>query len=354
MRLEEVGLGLSISGAVTILSTVPLGRLIDRIGPKAYLVCASLVSAAAYATVPLVNSVLSLALALGVAGGAFSAGWPALQSVIGSIASDNRTTVLGTLRSVRNIGYALAGVIIGLAIWMPARPGVFLVAGLATFSYLVSAAVYGRVTMPARAPRDAPTEGRRPRISASYVGLMLASTVFAFGTIILDIGFPLWLTRSESVPTYLAGAALIVNTLLVIIAQPHAANLSNTIRRARLGLVLSASCFVASYAVMFGIDSFGLLAFLGVVVATVLFTAGEILESAAWWTVSYELAPAAVRNEHLSFFSLNYQIVAAVGPLAVAAALSQGAIGWLYFAAASALAGICAFALLAGRQDGTS
>ena len=85
-----------------------------------------------------------------------------------------------------------------------------------------------------------------------------------------------------------------------------------------------------------------------IVAGAVALTWGEVLESAAWWTVSFELAPADRRQEYLGVFSLNYEILIIAGPTLMAVLVNVGVAGWGVLAALFLAAAIAARLLVEG------
>jgi dipeptide/tripeptide permease len=76
------------------------------------------------------------------------------------------------------------------------------------------------------------------------------------------------------------------------------------------------------------------------VAAVAFLTAGELLQSAAGWTVSHELAPPDSRSRYLSTFQLGISVQAIAAPWLITRAVFPTPGGWLIFAAVVAAAGI--------------
>jgi MFS family permease len=86
------------------------------------------------------------------------------------------------------------------------------------------------------------------------------------------------------------------------------------------------------------------------VVGAVALTVGEMLESPSWWTISYELAPPARKDEYLAAFDLCYGLMGIVGPMAMALVVAGGALGWAGYAAVLIVA-LVAAGRLAPHRD---
>jgi MFS family permease len=83
--------------------------------------------------------------------------------------------------------------------------------------------------------------------------------------------------------------------------------------------------------------------------AAVVLTLGELLESPSWWTVSYELAPVALKDEYLAAFDLSWALVTIVGPASMAGIVAFGSTGWVVYGVVLLLAAVCGSALIRRR-----
>ena len=82
------------------------------------------------------------------------------------------------------------------------------------------------------------------------------------------------------------------------------------------------------------------LATLLAVVAAVLITFGEMWQSAAGWTISYELARPERRAQYLSTFQMGTVVQAAAAPWVLTHLVMPNPHGWLIFAAVIGVAGL--------------
>src|SRR5436305_1112725 len=106
-----VGLGMTIAGICGVVAATPLGRLADRIGPRetfAGLLAAQGVTACAYAAVHGSATFLIVACLAQTAGS--GTGGPRNALVLGLSDAAHRLEVLGQLRAISHIGWALGAV----------------------------------------------------------------------------------------------------------------------------------------------------------------------------------------------------------------------------------------------------
>jgi MFS family permease len=346
LSTDEVGFGFSIAGFAGFAATVPMTAVSARVGANAFFVWTSLVRGLAFLLYLTVGSLAAFAVVAGFIAVASSAWFPTQQALIGSLLSDEaRVKVMASVRAIRNLGYAAGGVAATAALAVGGRSVFVAVVVANTVCCLLCAWLYTRL------PRvEASVRSGRVRLPAlrdpRYVGLMLTSVVFALSLVLLQIGIPLWVVRQTDAPHAIAGVVVVINTLLVVFLQVRAAKGSETVTGATKLLRTSAIAFIVCCALF---ASAGVLdavtASIAIVAGAVALTWGEMLESAAWWTVSFELAPEDRRSEYLGVFALNYEIVFIVGPTLMAVLVASGPAGWGVLAALFLTAAVIASSL---------
>jgi MFS family permease len=343
LSVSDVGFGFSLGGFAGFAATIPMTAVSARIGPRAFFVSTALVRVFAFLLYLAVGSLASFAAVASLVAVA-GAGWfPTQQALIGSLLADeDRVKVMASVRAVRNLGYAVGGLGATAALAVGGRAAFVTVVVANAVSYALCAWLYAK--LPHVETKVAGTRRRVPALRDPwYVGLMLTSVVFGLSLVLLQIGIPLWVAKRTDAPHALAGAVVVVNTLLVVLLQVRASRGSETVagsakllRTSAVGFAICCGLFAAAGK----LDPVS--ASIAIVAGAVALTWGEMLESAAWWTVSFELAPADRRSEYLGVFSLNYEIVFIAGPTLMALLVNSGLAGWGVLAAlflAAALAG---------------
>ena len=351
LSIRDVGLGFSIAGIAGFLATVPMASLAARLGARRFLIATSAAKTAAFALYLAVGSFAAFAVVAAVVATTSAAWFPAQQGLIGALLEERaRVEVLASIRALRNVGYAVGGLLAVPALAIGGH-GAFVAIVLANAaSYALMTRLYWSLPhVTAEVEADRPR--LRPWRDLRYAALTVTSTVFALSIVLLDIGIPLWIVRRTTAPHLLVGVVLVINTLLVVLFQVRGARGSETVagslallRRSAVAFALFCACF--AFAGRVGAVAAGALIVLGAVVLTV----GEMLESPAWWTISFELAPAESRTEYLGVFSLNYEIVAILGPALMAVLVEAGTGGWIVLALAFvAAAGLATWLVPASR-----
>ncbi|MEV4709545.1 MFS transporter [Actinoplanes sp. NPDC049316] len=334
LSASQIGLGLSAAGVAGLLATMPIGMLADRYGERRTLVVLQLWRGAwflAYAYVGnfLMFVVIACAMAL-----AEKATGPLNQAVVGAAAgTQDRVHIMASIRVVRNVGFS-AGAAAGTAlVGLGSHTGFRAVILSNAVSFFLAAFLLGRVPLAGAVRARLSGSWPRPRAlrDLRYLTLTGLNAVLVVHMTILSVGIPLWIVTRTTVPPAMAGIAVLINTVVVVLFQVRASRGCDSLPVAAVrmrwsGLALAGCCAVLAVSAGTGL-AVGCALVAG---AVLLQTAGEMWQSAGSWTVSYDLAPAERRAEYLSAFSLGSTVQSIVGPvLLTSIVVRQGAVGWL-------------------------
>lgn len=325
---REVGLSLALVGAAYLLENVlrgliaPLaGALSDRVGRAPVIAASALASAAVLPTFLLVDSPATL-LAWGAALGLAQAGmWPATSALLMDFARpEQRQAVLGLNYTMLSIGYTLGVAPAGFLLTL----GFPTLAAASAGGFVVIAATYA-LTMRKGLPRQARPQAsfasdlaRAPR-DPSFVTLASLAIVFPLGIGLIAAVSPLY-AKDAGLDETAIGLALAVNgPLLALFALPVSTWLT------RYGpyrhLVLAAAFLAASYLSL--IVSGG---FTALVVASVVFTAGELIFSSALPAAVAGLAPPGLRGAYQGAWAMVHSV--GFGAAVFLTGLAQPLFGW--------------------------
>lgn len=350
--LDAAGLALvlSVVGGCELVAAVPNGALAGRYGVWRVSIVTKLVQALAYLVLAALHGFVPILLVTAVAGLARAGASGLNQSLtVAVLREEERSGALGVIRALRNIGYlasGAAGAVVLAAHSAAALRVALLVNGV---SFLFGAACVVRLRPPVEPATPDRTDFSVLR-DWTYLGLIVSAAVFGSSLVVLDIGLPLWVIAHDNVPRWSVAVVVVVNTALVVLLQYRFAQRVDTVPRALTGIRRSAVAFGVMAVLVAVAPGLPALAAVGVLLlAAVVLTAGEMWESPSWWTVSYELAPPARRNEYLSAFDLSWAVVGILGPAAMAAVVAGGARGWLLYGATLLLAAVVASWLVRTR-----
>ncbi|MFI9273180.1 MFS transporter [Kitasatospora sp. NPDC052896] len=356
----EVGLGLSVGGALGFAATVPVGRLADRFGARRVFLVLNALRGAGYFSYLFVHGFAQFMCVACVLLTADRTAPPVNQAMVGQLFSGGeRTKVAAVVRGIRNLGYTMGIGLSGLALATGTATAFRWLVGLNALSFLCTVVLLARLrVLPAadphlrRAdPKEPPT--RAPWRHPAFVVLTVANGVLMLHDTVLTLLLPLWVSNHTATPTWIVSMLLMLNTVLAILFQLRVTKRADTVPAAvgafrRCGLVLAGGCLCFAAATF--LDHVAL-AVAALVLGMVLHTAGELLQTAASWTVSFAAAPEEQQGRFLAFFWLGSSGKDIVGPtLGLGLMTLAGAGGWLVLAVVFLLAGLaCAAASTPGQ-----
>ncbi|MCP3782594.1 MFS transporter [Micromonospora sp. A3M-1-15] len=332
LTVTQVGLALTITALVSLVTSTPMGYLADRLGPRGLQLAALLASAGFTAALVAVRSFagfLAVGVLMAVADSATRGARGAL--IAGAVPPDQRVRTRAYLRAVTNVGISVGTVLAGFGLAADTRTAYVSLILLDCATYLLAAAVLLR--LPPVPPVPAPTHG--PRLIALRDRPFLAFTVLdglmSMHFSVINIALPLWIAGHTTAPRWLISACLLVNTVVVVLFQVRASrgteDLAGAGRAARrAGAVIAVACalFAAGGGVSVAVAVPLLLA--GALVHVV----GELWHAAAGWGISFGLAPAHAQGQYQGAYGMGMQLGSMVAPVVVTTlAVGWGVPGWL-------------------------
>lgn len=332
----SVGVGLSLAGAVALLAAVPLGALSDAWGTRRVLILINACRAAATACYPVVGEWWGFLAVTTVVVVTETAAIPLTQAAVGERTTERtRTTVMGTQRTVLNVGMSTGSLIAAAAISTDSAAVYdwLFVANAVTFG--VAALLVSRLAPVPRRPEA--TRSSRLAVFGDRRLLTIASydAVLTLWLPILNVALPVWLATHTDAPLGLFGVLYAVNTMTCVLLQvPVSARIRSTMDAWRAyaasGVFLAMAC--ACFAVTPLTRGTGTVVVL--VLCVVATTAGELCQVSAAWTLSFNLAPPKDRAQYLSGFGLGRATVTRlVGPvLLTGVVIALGPPGWILLA----------------------
>ena len=339
----QVGLGLTLSAAVALLSTVPVGALADRYGPRRMIVVCALWRAACFAVYPLVDNFAAFVILVCVLGLVDKTAPPLEQALVGqAVPEADRMRMMAILRVLLNVGFTV-GALIGSAALLVDTPTAYVVTLLANSASFVAVAV-----LAASMPRaDGPAASVRRAISFSvlrdrpYLALAVLNAVLTLHMTLLAVGVPLWITQHTRAPVAVVAALLAVNTVLAVAFQVRASRRAETaagaVRSMRLAsLALAACCLLLATVPPLPAVPAVLVLLLGMLALT----AGELYQAAGGWSLSFSLARPGQQGAYLSLFWLGVSVQQILAPVVVVGVIAAGALGWAGLAALFVLTGL--------------
>lgn len=346
--LERVGVALSLAALVAIPVTLVVGGLVDRLGAKRTLLGANATSALGYSLYGTVDSFAGILAVVTLTAIGMSGFWASFGPLVAAISREGeREKWFGFLGALRNIGFAVGGLVSGVIIGIGSMAAYHAVVWADVASLVASFCLISTISAGRAVPRDerAATASwgvvLRDREYRTLVGV---TVVYALASLALNYAMPLYVVERLHLPGWVAGAIFTINTLMCGFGQsPVVARMTGR-RRHR---IIDASFL--TFAV-----GFVLMALAGAVPTVpavviglsgaVVYTLGEIMAGPVIATLAVDSRPEHVRGRYMAFHQLSWQIASVLAPASFAWLLAQGRVTvWL------ALIGVMAVGLLLMR-----
>lgn len=341
LSLVQVGSALSLSALLTMPAVFVIGTLVDRLGGRRMMLAGNLLQAvgmAAYLWAETFWPVALWTVLLNVGRQAF---WGSFGNVVTAITRPGeRELWFGFLQALRNLGYAVGGVLAGIALQVDTVAAFKIVVAVNAATFVVAFVLLLDVP-DHRSPKadDAPVEGWGVVLrDRPYLRLVLGQLTFVAGIMVLNFALPVYAAETLDLPGWLVGAVFTLNTVMVGLGQGLMVRWMTGRIRARM-MALAHGFFVASYALF--VVAGWLPVWLAVVVMLVgaaIYTTGELAGGPVFIATSAEAAPDHLRGRYLGLVQLTWGLGGAITPVAYTWLLDHGTQTiWLALAVVAAL-----------------
>jgi MFS family permease len=346
----QVGLGMSIAGVVTLLLSLPLGRLSDHVGAKPLWVLGSLVEALLYFAWPAATGMATFVLLLAVLSAVGTAAMTGRNVYrIAVFPRDVRVRALAYMRSARNVGYTLGALAGGIALAIGTREAIMAVPILTGVLLLLNAVMVATLP-PVERPEtgvvhDEETGPAPPAWrNTGFVVLSACNGVLSSNQVLLNVVVPLWLVERTDAPHTLLAWLFGTNTVMAVLLQVRASRGSETVPGALRAVRLSGWSFVLSCLVIsITHETVGWVSIALIWLGHVTITGAELWQSASDWGFQSELSDHRRLGDYQGVWSLGYQAEPIVFPaLFTFLALQWGPPGWAVIAAIAVTAAVVA------------
>ncbi|ACU77259.1 major facilitator superfamily MFS_1 [Catenulispora acidiphila DSM 44928] len=354
---SRVGVVLTVAGLAGVLASLPAGRAADRFGIKPVYTLLLLAEAVTLGALAFCTSFWAFAVVACLSTAVDRAASAVRQALYAQAFNpETRVADRAAIRAVTNVAIGVGAAAAALVLQADSR-WLFQAAILSNALSFVGVVVLlpgialrepvrESVSKPVRDAKipDAPASRRstRIRVARSYQAVSALNAVMTLQFAFFDIGLPLWLLQDTRAPRFMVSGMLILNTVLVALFQVRVARgvagIAAAARATWVGaLILAAACVVTACAK--GLSPVAAVAVL--LVAALLLTAGEMLNQAGAWTLSYDLADERAVGAYQGAFNAGTAAGQMAGPLVVTqTAIRHGLAGWAVLGAVFALAGL--------------
>ncbi|HEV7650256.1 MAG TPA: MFS transporter [Actinophytocola sp.] len=318
--LVTVGVLLSVAAAVSLPVPVLVGQLVDRFGPRAVLIGAQVVQAAAFFGYLGVTGPATLVPAAVLAAAGQRAFWSSVFTLVADVAeksggpTDRWFALVGMAQTA---GFGLGGLLSGLLLGVGTESTFRMLALANAVSFVVAGVLLLFVRAGGPAPRTSAARGGYRVLLADrpYQALIVTNAVFALCSVFLGVALPIYVVEGLAAPGWYVGPLLAGNTLLLALSQTLAVRVVRPLSRPR-ALMLSGALWTvwaAGSALAASVPVGVLLPYLAV--CTLFFTAAELIHNPVSNALAAAAAPADLRGRYLAIFQYSFTLATVVAPV---------------------------------------
>ena len=327
LTLVQVGAAISLASLISLPTGPLIGSVVDRIGAKRVLLAGNLLQGAGFLAYLLADSFVAVTAWTVVVTVGRTAFWGSYGNIVAAISvPGEREKWFGFLGALRNVGFAVGGLVSGLAITVGTQGAYAAVVIANAVSYAVAFLLLLAVPATERAVHE-PQPGSWATVLRDRPYRVLWCTQLAYSTsmMVLNIAIPVYLTTVLDLPGWVTGAIFTVNTIMVGLGQGLVVRGMTGAIRWRI-IVLSNLVFAASYLALFSASAMSMwLAIVVVLTSGVVYTVGELIGGPVTAALSAEAAPDHLRGRYLSMIQLAWNLASTVAPVSFAWLLARGA-----------------------------
>src|SRR5688500_1803035 len=199
LSAAQVGLGLTIAGVAAFIAAYPMGRLVDRIGPKNSWAISAVGQAGMFAVWPFIEGFtgyLAMAIAMEVIGSLGGAAHGAYT--IDVLPTEERVTSRAYMYSALNVGFTLGSLLGGIALAFESNDVIMMVPWFTAVVFLFNGFAITRLPkashdLKTREERAVKPPGPGPMKNPGWLATTFFTGVLWNNQVLLNIVIPLWL-----------------------------------------------------------------------------------------------------------------------------------------------------------------
>ena len=341
LSAAQVGLGLTIAGVAAFLAALPMGKLVDRFGPKKMWAVSAAGQAGMFALWPLIHGFqgyVTMAVGMEVIGALGGAAYGAYT--IDVLPADERVRSRAYMYSALNVGFTLGSMLGGVALAFNSNDVLHALPWFTTVVFLINAVSVTRLPNAAHDERSAEERkvkipGPGPLRNPGWLLTTFFSGVFWTNQVLLNVVIPLWLVEKTDAPRVLLAFLFGTNTVMCIFLPMVTSRGVKDVPTALRAVRISSTFFVVSCLITLAThDTVGWLTIALVWLGHVTVTGAELYLSAANWSFEAELMDPRQRGAYQGAAELSGTLGRVWAPAVFTfLAMNWGAAGWLVIAA---------------------
>nr|WP_227467714.1 MFS transporter [Nocardioides lijunqiniae] len=327
LTLVQVGGAISLASLVALPAGPLLGSVVDRVGAKRVLLAGNALQAIGFAAFLVADSFAVVTLWTVVVTIGRTAFWGSFGNIVAAIsAPGEREKWFGFLGALRNVGFAVGGLVAGAAITIGTQSAYATVVVANAASYAVALALLLAVPATHRGTAVSTEPGSWAVVlrDRPYRVLFLGQLAYSTSMMALNFALPVYATEVLGLAGWVTGAIFTLNTIMVGFGQGLVVR--GLTGRVRWRVLMAANAtFAASFVVLLGASRLSaVLATVVVLTGSVVYTVGELLGGPVHGALSAEAAPEHLRGRYLSLIQLAWNGSGAAAPVGIAWLLDLG------------------------------
>lgn len=347
LSLVEIGAALTIGRLVCLPIPAFVGPAMDRFGSRAVAAFGDVLACLGFVICVLSQELWQVAVAQILLQIGSNVYWTCSRGLVVLAArSDDRTRWFGLVGALRNVGAGFGTAVTAIALTF-SDTGIlrWIMIGSAA-AFLLSAILFatwkpvsGEVHQERKAGEQ-PSEGYKAVLAnRPFMKLVTANVSLVLAAMVLPVLLVLYVTEELQAPAWLAGGLVVLNMVIVAVANTIVTRWTEGKSPARMIAVacaLNAASF-AVFAVLTVAPAWAIVA--GLVGATLVFTAAEMIGTPPSNELSVELSEPHLTGRYMATFQLSWALGVAVAPLLLTAFLEVGSTApWIFLVIISLLA----------------
>lgn len=316
------GLLLAYGSIVSIVTSTPMGALVDRVGPKKVMIGGLLVNSAAAFSLSQVETHFHAILAITFINAAGQAIWPSQTVILTRVTPEaDRPKIFGFNFMLLNLGLGLGGLISSLIIQegnLLSFQIMYYVDASTFLLYLLVVLTLKGENVNRYIPKAHEPQSGTYRDLFEVKPLMLLGMggiiLFTFGYGTIQAGVPVFATQFLDLNPKWLGVIFGVNTISIVLFQPLVMRILE--RFSRYTALISIGVIWAISWVFVGIAPILPLFVAGIAIcmSQLVFAFGEMVQAPTIPTLANELAPEHIRGRANALMSLQWSVSGVLGP----------------------------------------
>jgi MFS family permease len=334
ISLSAIGLAMTLGRLFAVPTSVVVGPLIDRFTARRTAVVGNLVSVAGYVGYLFAGRAWSIVIVVFLVQVGHVTYWTSSGALIGLASPPaDRPRWFAFIHAVRNSGLGIGSGLGAFAFVFGAAAGLHGIVLANAASFVLAAVLlalwrprHARAATSAAGPATETPDADPAPARASYLHVLRdgpysllvgINVTLVFSQMLLSILLAIYLVQALHVGVWLAGTLIMLNTVQVAVLQTTVSARLQWLRTTR-AIVIAALLNVVTFGLLAGLDALsGGLVIVGLFVAVIIFSFGEIIAFPAIDYLSVAMAPEQTRGRYLAVFQLSWTVgqVAAPGIL---------------------------------------